>query len=73
MWTCHTILVERAIAVTTVQQEAQSMVWLAEFKSVITVQRTLRCVYGGDSPHARDGEKIPELLFRNCSEIGTVP
>ena len=45
----HTVLVERAIAMTTVQQKAQSVLWLAEFKSVITVQRTFPRVYGGDS------------------------
>ena len=48
----HTVLVEPAIAMTTVQQKAQSVLWLAEFKYVITVQRTFRRVYGGDPPHA---------------------
>ena len=37
---------------TTVQQKAQSVLWLAEFKSVITVQCTFRRAYGGDPPHA---------------------
>ena len=42
------VLLERAIAMTRVQQKAQPVLWLAEFKSVITVQRTSRRVYGGD-------------------------
>ena len=36
----------------TVQQKAQSVLWVVEFKSVVTVQRTFRCVYGGVPPHA---------------------
>ena len=55
----HTVLVERAIAMMTVQQKAQSMLWLAEFKSVITVQRTFRRVYGGDPPHANSLLEAP--------------
>ena len=37
---------------TTVQQKAQCVLWLAEFKAVITVQRTFRHVYNTDPPHA---------------------
>ena len=44
----HTVLVERAIAMTTVQQKVQSVLWLAECKSVITIQRTFQRIYGGD-------------------------
>lgn len=35
----------------TVQQKAQCVLWLAEFKSVITVQRNFRRVYDTDPPH----------------------
>ena len=44
---------------TTVQQKAQSVLWLVEFKSVITVQRTFRRAYGGDPPH---GNSLLEAL-----------
>ena len=53
---------------TTVQQKAQSVLCLALFKSVLTVQRTFQRVYDGDPLHANSIRR----WYAQFHEIGSV-